>query len=259
MGFKTTFEERGFFVYRNLILPSMIAHFLAELEAVFERQLGLNGLPTHGHLKQKFLTLFNFDHRIYLKTIGSLSRLYAMQELLHHENILKAIREELGYRTLYKPDGPVFNSMAEDLRIPGGYFGFEAHQDYATTQGSERAVAVWAPLYDVGEEDFPMEIMPGSHRHGLFPLKDLGYVFATEPAFVKEHAFEKVLCNAGDVVFMDIFAIHRTCRSGAPGSLRIACSTRFEDGADERFVQNGYPCGIERKINRERYHRTPGS
>jgi len=140
---------------------------------------------------------------------------------------------------------PVLHVMSPALRIPDGYYGTVAHQDWPSTQGSLDSVTVWIALTDAGIGNFPLEVIPGSHKRGLLDGKMNGSVLEVE---ADDKEFIPVECKAGDVIFMSGFTVHRT---GQGNGFRVAVSQRFDNAAEPTFIERGYPCAQKRVVDRE--------
>ncbi len=138
---------------------------------------------------------------------------------------------------------PVLHVMSPNLRIPNGYYGTEAHQDWASTQGSLDCVTIWIPFHDT-KDNFPLEVIPGSHLQGLRDGKMNGSVLEVE---ADDKDFIPIQCEAGDAVFLSGFLVHRT---GKKGTFRVAASQRFDNANDPTFIERGYPCAQKRVVDR---------
>lgn len=139
---------------------------------------------------------------------------------------------------------PVLHVMSPALRIPDGYYGTAAHQDWPSTQGSLDCVTAWIALTDAGVGNFPLEVIPGSHKRGLLDGKMNGSVLEVE---VDDREFISIECKAGDIIFMSGFTVHRT---GAGTGFRVAVSQRFDNAAEATFIERGYPCAQKRIVDR---------
>lgn len=140
---------------------------------------------------------------------------------------------------------PVLHIMSPSLRIPDGYYGTAAHQDWPSTQGSLDCVTVWIPLIDASIGNFPLEVIPGSHLGGLREGKLNGSILEVE---ADDKEFVPVECRAGDVIFMSGFLVHRT---GKGNGFRVAVSQRFDNANEQTFIERGYPCAQKRVVSRE--------
>lgn len=141
---------------------------------------------------------------------------------------------------------PAVHVMGDRLRIPGGYHGFGAHQDWPTLQGSLDTVTVWIPLTPVGPENFTMEVAPGSHKSGLYPSERKDNIFEVQGEITN---WTPIVAQTGDVVFMSAFTVHRSSQEGA--GLRIASSMRYENAAEPTFVERGYPFAHKRVVQQD--------
>ena len=153
--------------------------------------------------------------------------------------------EYLGVNPISIIEQPVLHVMSPALRIPDGYYGTAAHQDWPSTQGSLDCVTVWIALTDAGAGNFPLEVIPGSHKRGLLDGKMNGSVLEVE---AEDKDFVSLECKAGDVIFMSGFLIHRT---GKGAGFRVAVSQRFDNAAESTFIERGYPCAQKRVVDRE--------
>ena len=140
---------------------------------------------------------------------------------------------------------PVLHVMSPALRIPDGYYGTTAHQDWPSTQGSLDCVTVWIALTDASIGNFPLEVIPGSHKRGLLDGKMNGSVLEVE---ADDKEFVSIECKAGDVIFLSGFLVHRT---GSGTGFRVAVSQRFDNAAESTFIERGYPCAQKRVVDRE--------
>lgn len=141
-------------------------------------------------------------------------------------------------------DQPVLHVMSPALRIPNGYYGTEAHQDWSSTQGSLDCVTVWIALTDADIGNFPLEVIPGSHLGGLREGTLNGSVLEVE---ADDKEFVPIECKAGDVVFISGFLVHRT---GKGNGFRVSVSQRFDNANEPTFIERGYPCAQKRVVER---------
>lgn len=245
-------HREGFTIARGL-LPSGTAHAgLASIHRTVAAQLEHLGQAVPDQLHSALGTLFRADIERYKRTVGALWRKSDISSVMRHEKLFEFVRTVLGWGDVFLPGGDVAFLMAPDLRIPGGYFGLGAHQDFPSVQGSLDGLVVWIPLTHINRDSFTLEVWPGSHRRGLITEVDHsenGWVIL--PESLEEGAFVPVSARPGDVVFMSTFTIHRSGISG--NGLRIALSTRFDNASEPSFVARGYPTAYQRRVHREQY------
>jgi ectoine hydroxylase-related dioxygenase (phytanoyl-CoA dioxygenase family) len=137
----------------------------------------------------------------------------------------------------------VAHVMAPDLWNEGAV----AHQDWPALQSGLDTVVAWIPLFDVGLDDYPVEVVPGSHLLGLLPSKEV-----KDGAAVVDTSgmnFVPVTMKRGDALLFSAFTVHRTRTPGT--GLRAAFSHRFENAADPWFKAHDGYSAQRRTIDRE--------
>ncbi len=135
---------------------------------------------------------------------------------------------------------PVIHYMADRLKILGGYQKTPPHQDWRSVQGSLDGITVWTPLFDVGLNDYPLEVVPGSHLQGLLDSTADMPNYRVRPELYSEADFRPLELKAGDAVVFSGFLLHRTGETGGE-SVRVSLSFRFNNVAEPSFVRRGYP------------------
>jgi hypothetical protein len=229
------------------------AESIVEIELVVRTQLEtlrIDGGPSlHGAME----LLLVADVERYLAAVRHSNKLLSVQELLFNRPIRRWLGA-LGLDILSVPTGPVVSIMSDCLQVPGGYFGLAPHQDWASMQGSLDAVIVWTPLMDVTAGQFPLDVIPQSHRRGLWEGTISESNREIDPAQYADEDFVSLEVKRGDVVFMSAFTVHRTglTHDGEPcRGLRIACNTRVENTLEPTFVGRRFPCAYGRTVKRE--------
>lgn len=248
------FIERGYYIARGLLDPKEVCDVLCGLLRTIRDQLRCCEIvDTPIDLFEALKLLHQIDIIRYKKVIGSLWRRVDAERLMHHPNIIAFLESFFGFRDIFAPGGSILFVMSEELRIRDGYFGLNPHQDFPSVQGSLDGMVVWVPLVDVGKDNFTMEVIPGSHRLGLVRNVNHtrnGWEIASE---CREDAFLPVEAVVGDVVFMSVFTIHRSSSRGLPNRLRLALSTRFDNGSEPTFIDRCYPTAYVRTVHRDQY------
>lgn len=194
--------------------------------------------------EKEFKEIFDEGMNSYISFLSAHAKSSVIQKRFLADDI-KYDLKSLGLINTFIIGQPVLNVMSPALRIPDGYYGTAAHQDWSSTQGSLDCVTVWIALTDAGIGNFPLEVIPGSHRSGLLDGEMNGSVLEVD---ADEKEFIPIECKAGDVVFLSGFTVHRT---GAGTGLRVAVSQRFDNAAEPTFIERGYPCAQKRVIDRE--------
>lgn len=255
MAPREQFNRDGFFIARNLIDSAEVVAVRDGLHKSFKDQLTHLGVADCGDdLFASMRCLHGSDIGRYKKLVGALWRKLEVYNLMHHPSILKMLSDTFGWKDVFVPGGQVVHIMAQELRIPDGYFGLIPHQDFPSVQGSLDGLVVWLPLVDVDRDNYPLEVIPGSHLAGLLPAKEnSNSTWEISDARYGVEAYVPVEVNVGDVVFMSLFTVHRSSPRGDAGRLRLALSTRFDNADEGTFVDRCYPTAYVRTVHREQY------
>jgi ectoine hydroxylase-related dioxygenase (phytanoyl-CoA dioxygenase family) len=246
-----SFNENGFYIARGLIEKFAVDEALVNLKKTFDDQLKVIGHIPQSKIYDSMRLLHAKDIERYKKTVGSLWRKISVYELCHNKNILNFVRDNFEFKDVFIPGGQVVHIQARSLQIPNGYFGLVAHQDFPSVQGSLDGIVVWIPLVDIDNNRFPLEVVPRSHKQGVLPSNtDSLQTWEINSSSIKEEEFIPVLCEVGDVVFMSNFTVHRSSSQG-DDRLRLACSTRLDNGDEYTFIERCYPTAYKRSVHRE--------
>ncbi len=247
------YRRDGYCVVPRLLTHDAVDETLGEIELVVRTQLETLRIDGGPSLYGAMELLLVADVDRYLAAVRQANKLLSVQELLFHRSIRRWLAA-LGIDMPSVPTGPVVSIMSDCLRVPGGYFGLAPHQDWASMQGSLDAVIVWTPLTDVTAAQFPLDVIPQSHRRGLWEGTISESNREIDPSQYADEDFVSLEVKRGDVVFMSAFTVHRTglTHRGEPcRGLRIACNTRVENTLEPTFVERQFPCAYGRTVKRE--------
>lgn len=245
-----SFQRDGYVVVKGLMPQARVDACMADLDTVFADQLRARGLPDPGRLLPRAQALLAADLAQFKKVMGALWRLHSVGQLFAEPAVTGFVQEVFGFRTLFMPGGQSVHVQSHELKIPNGYFGLEPHQDWPSVQGSLDGLVAWVPLVHVASDTFPLEVVPGSHRAGLRPPFDGN---TGDKWVVREYAdsdFVAIEAEPGDVVFFTNFTVHRSGLLGPEQHIRIACSSRYDNGGEASFIERGYPTAYTRGVHR---------
>lgn len=199
----------------------------------------------HAEFYEQLRKTFRNSVDEYLQKVRQLSKLVDIHRMFTNAPIYMACRE-LGVRMPLFLSDPAVHVIAEDMKIPGGYDGVGAHQDWPALQASLNAIVVWIPFHNVGVDNFPVEVVPGSHKRGLLPAEATAHYSEVDTTGMD---FVPVEVRRGDALLFSVFTVHRTRTPGR--GLRIAYSQRYHDGVEKNYVEHGYHAAQRRVIDRE--------
>ncbi|PRM98208.1 phytanoyl-CoA dioxygenase family protein [Aliarcobacter cryaerophilus] len=242
--------ENGFYVTKSLVPKEVIDETIVSIKKHFDNQLIYLNQEIPNDIYDSMKLLHKVDIERYKKTAGSLWRKMSLYNLLHHENIQNFVKENFGWNDIVIPGGQVVHIQADSLKIPNGYFGLVAHQDFPSVQGSLDGFVVWIPLVDIDVNRYPLEVIPGSHKNGVLPsIENNSSSWEIKPECYNEADFIPAVCEVGDVIFMSNFTVHRSSQKG-DDRLRLACSTRYDNADEETFADRCYPSAYIRTVQR---------
>lgn len=248
-----SYNENGFYIAKGLIDKSFINEVVLNIKKHFDNQLRLLNQEIPNDIYDSMKLLHKEDIERYKKTAGYLWRKMSLYNLLHHKNIQKFVKENFGWNDIVIPGGQVVHIQADILKIPNGYFGLIAHQDFPSVQGSLDGFVVWVPLVNIDANRYPLEVIPGSHKNGVLPsIENSSSSWEIKPECYNESDFVPAVCEVSDVIFMSNFTVHRSSQKG-DDRLRLACSTRYDNADEETFIERCYPSAYIRTVHREQF------
>jgi len=238
------YKENGYLEVENIfdaeLIDETLRHFnLSFVQQLERRDLAVQSGTTLDALHQNMATLLTADVKLYLATLRMCSKLYGVYRLMTEERLRGAV-EDLGVATPLFQTTPVLHLMSRKLVIPGGYQGFDVHQDWTSVQGSLDTITTWIPFMDIDPDLFTMEVMPGSHLNGLVSGVQEENIFRVDEKHYSDKDFEPVRVRKGGVCLMSNFTVHRSSRKG-DDRMRISVSGRYENASEASFVEREYP------------------
>ena len=247
------YKREGFAISKNLIPKNLSQKLLNDVYKIFHLQLSRfeSNIEQDSpqNLYQEMQRLLNNDLDAYLGAARRCAKLVSLQHYLSHQNILNCLDQlEIKLPTIVTE--PILHISSDKLIIPGGYAGFETHQDWPSIQGSLDCVVVWAPLHEITKDNFPLQVIPQSHKQGLMSGKTNANLYEIDPQLYDESHFISVEVQPGDVVFMSSWTLHRTGILNSHG-FRISCSSRYDNSIEPNFIDRGFPCAYKRSVDRE--------
>ncbi len=249
-----SYNENGFYLAKSLIDKAFILDVVENLKKYFDNQLKYLNQDIPHNIYDSMKLLHEHDIDRYKKTAGALWRKISLYNLLHHNNIQSFVKNNFGWDDIAIPGGQVVHIQADSLKIPNGYFGLVAHQDFPSVQGSLDGFVVWIPLVDIDTNRYPLEVIPGSHKNGILPsFENSNSSWEVKPECYNDADFVPAVCEVGDVIFMSNFTVHRSSQKG-DDRLRLACSTRYDNANEETFIERCYPSAYIRSVKREQFN-----
>lgn len=241
---KAAYLKSGYAVLKSVLDPNDFTAINREINTLFAAQLkGQNLACDPADTREAFLsnakTLLDADVKRYIATCRITQELPSVHRLLLSDKVL-AIAHALGI------DFPVISTkasvhiMSDDLKVPNGYHKTPPHQDWRSIQGSLDNLVYWIPTTPVKHNSHALEVIPGSHLHGLLDTQDHIMTMAVNDRRIDADQYVALEVDPGDVIVFSSFLVHRTGEAG-DGLPRIALSGRLNNAMEATYVDRGYP------------------
>jgi ectoine hydroxylase-related dioxygenase (phytanoyl-CoA dioxygenase family) len=257
---RKSFDKNGFVVLEGLLSHSDVETVKQSILKAFNDSLECIGHKKQVDIQLSVKELFSTDYDRYVNVVTSLYRKLSVQNLVLNDLIISTIKNIFNWDEIYLAGGTSVHVVSDSIRTKGRYMGIQPHQDFPSVQGSLDGMIIWIPLMKVDENSYPMEVIKGSHNSGVYPAYEDGVNpdWEIKPEYLINETFHPVHCNPGDVVLMSNFAIHRTGQYGND-DIRVACSTRVDNGNEKTFVFRSFPSAYKRVVERRQLHKIEGT
>ncbi|NNJ16935.1 hypothetical protein CSV86_017870 [Pseudomonas putida CSV86] len=247
------YQDNGYLIVEDIFDARHLDETLEHFNLSFAQQLQRLGLPVAtgplvDALHDNMASLLGASIPLYLATLRMCSKLHGVYRLMTEERLRQACAD-LGIATPLFQTTPVLHLMSRRLVIPGGYQGFDVHQDWTSVQGSLDTITTWIPFMAIDERLFTMEVVPGSHLLGLLGGNQEQHVLRVDPRHYSEDSFVPVCVGKGGVCLMSNFTIHRSSREGDE-RMRLSISGRYENASEPTFIAREYPFTQHKSMQR---------
>lgn len=196
----------------------------------------------------RFLTRFNDNPVRNRNIIKLLTEDIDLKRFFCSAELVGALHE---YLDLAEPvqTGPIVSHYTAS-NATGNNYGLPYHQDWPSMGTSSKAVIAWTSISNLGKDGPGLRIVPGSHLKGLWPgtQTDSGYVLDQQEL----DGYLDVEIEAGDILFMSPYLVHRTRTSNSP-SWKLSLSCRFDDFACETWASRNFVSAYRTQVDRQVY------
>ncbi len=160
----------------------------------------------------------------YMAAYDEIQRLESFHTLAHQPPLLDALRNLFGEEVLVHP-----RNIARVMFPQNNLHTTGAHQDFVHIQGTEETWTSWFPLGHCPRELGGLEVLAGSHREGVLPVRSAygagGLGVATDHLDL-EWVGEDFAC--GDVLVFKSLCVHRATDNLTPDRMRISVDFRYQ-------------------------------
>ncbi|TLV02706.1 phytanoyl-CoA dioxygenase family protein [Dyadobacter luticola] len=240
---KSQYFKDGYIVVRNFFTPEEIKAIFDEARGVFayqiERTLGRKiDVDNQDEFEAGMYEFFQKDFDAFVNTGKQVQHLVSLHRLGTDDRITKVLQSiGLEYPIIAVRPAMMFNSR--NLAKKQDYWKLGAHQDWRGGQGSLDSIVMWFPLVDCDTALGGLQVLPGSHKRGLFEGSDVDYISSIQEE-LPEDEFVQLELKAGDILIFSTFTVHRSGTNVTP-HIRWTSQFRFNNLVEKTFVDRGFP------------------
>jgi phytanoyl-CoA hydroxylase len=243
------FKAQGFALAPGFFQKEVIESVRNDAKNVFLTQLLRHGIlkssdPSETEFETALFEYFKLDLQEFINCGKQIQHLVSLHRLSLDDRIERALRETFGLKVPNISTRPVLYFNSRLLAKEEVYWRVFPHQDWRSMQGSLDSVVVWVPLVDVDVKLGALEVVPGSHKLGLMTTEVVNS-FGKVDQF-NDSDFVSVEASQGDVLFFSSFLVHRS-GVNVTDSIRWSCHFRYNNLAEETFIERGYPHAYDYK------------
>ncbi len=239
---RSSFDEQGFVILPELIAQEDLAQLHSHVVSVFEARLNLSEAgDTCESLDETLQWLFENDFDGYLGAAKLCNHLVSLHRLGTSDALVEALKS-LGLDFPAICARPLMWFHSRRLAKTERYHRLPAHQEWSNMQGSLDGAVAWLPLVEVTPAMGRLQVIPGSHRHGLLPFArddEADYPLAISHDAVREEDFVEVEVPLGSVLFFSSFLVHRSGLN-TTDQTRLTVNFRYNNALESTFVERGF-------------------
>lgn len=233
------------YVHLPGVLPvAAVAEVRADARAVFLTQMRELGIEVHdANDEAEFsVAMFEFFRRDEERffAAGKLCQHLVSLHRLSLSNEVMQILSATGMEFPTISTRPVMFFNSRHLAKSQGYWKTPPHQDWRSIQGSLNSIVIWVPLIDLDIALGTLEVVPGSHRHGLLDSTEDDFYRAIDGGRYPDEDFVPVNVKTGDCLIFSTFLVHRSGHNSTE-RVRWSCHFRYNDMTERTFVERQFP------------------
>jgi hypothetical protein len=179
----------------------------------------------------------------------------AVKQIPAFVRIVASCKHEEIFKDIFTTELPGIAAAGYGIRIDNPHeerFRAQWHQEYLSQLRSMTGFVLWSPLVSVTTALGPVEICPGSHQNGVFPVTSnptgnssrpgaYGIHLLNEAQLLEKYRSVAPLPKVGDLVLLDWLVLHRSGKNSSDRS-RWTMQMRYFDFAEETGISMSW-CG----------------
>jgi ectoine hydroxylase-related dioxygenase (phytanoyl-CoA dioxygenase family) len=215
-----TFKDNGYLVVHNLIPKDILAKLRARISEIVDAASAEKGLPTSISIAAEPDAKSTATRKAPLRKLNELA---PNDDFFASVAKLPQLLEVAAQLTQAQPTDPLY-LYSDQAFLKPAYEGSEKplHQDnsYFRVTPNNQAVTCWIAVDDSTENNGCMRYIPGSHKLGLIPHKQLSPAHLTPEQPFSEDKEVPTPVPAGSAIFHDLLCLHSSKANTSPNSRR---------------------------------------
>lgn len=216
-------------------------------------------------IKQEAFSPENFDSGLnemvknHRKVVGSLYD--AVKKLPSYVRLASSPKHDIIARYLIGTEFFGFANRGYGMRMDNpneDVYLTQWHQDYVSQLCSPKGIVLWSPLRNVTAEVGPVQLCPGSHKDGIFPIVrdgdgSYGLKLKNEQELLQKYSIVVPEVKVGDLVVIDYLTLHASSANRSKFT-RWAMISRYFDFLEETGKSYGWKGGLQEGNSFENIH-----
>ncbi|MFN8356507.1 MAG: phytanoyl-CoA dioxygenase family protein [Spirosomataceae bacterium] len=243
------FNKDGFLILRGFFDPQEVKTLYEEAKQTFAIQIKrvLGNVPDTNDrdaFEQAMYDYFNADFESFVGTGKNVQHSLGLYRLNTDPRLVNLL-QTLGIEKPIIGVKPAMQFNSRFLSKGGTHWRLGAHQDWRSGQGSLDSMVVWFPMVPCDHDLGVLQVVPGSHTHGLMEATGVSYEGALQSDYADEAYIEENL-YPGDILIFSALLVHRS-GNNVSNNIRWSVQYRFNNLAEPTFIERGYPHAYDYK------------
>lgn len=241
---KTQFNKDGYLLLKGFLDKNLVNSIYKEARQIFATQIMRTtgkqvDIDNRDEFEKGMFEFFEKDFDAFVNTGKTVQHSFTLHRLGVDEKISELLKSVgLSHPVIGARPAMQFNSR---FLSKGGskHWKLDAHQDWRTGQGSLDSAVIWFPMVDAGEDLGALQVIPGSHVHGLMEASTSGYQGGIT-ADLQDEDFIQTEFEVGDLLIFSSFLVHQS-GNNITNNIRWSVQLRYNNLDEPTFIDRGYP------------------
>jgi phytanoyl-CoA hydroxylase len=229
------FHEEGFLLLPSVFTDADLAPLIREFEEAVDRKARaaraegkIRSLHADEPFERRLARIDRESEEVFYSLFGKAHHGPALWDLMRHPAVLDRVESLVGPEIYCHPTFNVRPKLPQHERTVVPW-----HQDsaYLTPDADETLIAAcWIPLVDTTPENGCMEVIVGSHRHGIVPHANVYHYLDIEPHCLPPGEQRAVPVPKGGMLLLHNLTVHRSLPN-VTDTIRWSVDLRYQDPA----------------------------